>query len=181
MAFIAITGVRKGEALALTWRDVDLESGVIHIRGTLARVDGRLTVTHPKTARSRRRLPLTRGTAALLRRQRESQERDRTAAHSLWQETGFVFTTETGAPIDPRNVLRAITTAASKAGLERVTVHTLRHSAATAMLEAGVHIRAVSELLGHADIRITGDVYGHVSTEIARAAMESLSDGLGYA
>ena len=56
-----------------------------------------------------------------------------------------------------------------------MTVHTLRHSAATAMLEAGSHIKAVSELLGHCDIRITGDVYGHVSTEVARSAVETLS------
>ncbi|MGV8972444.1 MAG: tyrosine-type recombinase/integrase [Rhodoglobus sp.] len=81
--------------------------------------------------------------------------------------------------MDPRNVLRAMSTAAKGAGLEAVSVHTLRHSAATAMLETGVHLKAVSELLGHSDIRITGDVYGHVSPEIARAAMASLSNDLG--
>ena len=59
-----------------------------------------------------------------------------------------------------------------------MTVHTLRHSAATAMLEAGVHLKAVSEILGHADIRITADVYGHVSSEVGRAAMDSLGERL---
>lgn len=55
-------------------------------------------------------------------------------------------------------------------------MHTLRHSAATAWLEAGVNIKAVSTLLGHADIRITADVYGHVSDAVARAAMATLSE-----
>ena len=110
---IATTGLRKGEALALTWDAVDLERGAL---------------------------------------------------------------TETGRPMDPRNVLRAMTTAAAKAGLPGVNVHTLRHSAATAWLEACVNIKAVSVLLGHADIRITADVYGHVSDAVAQAAMDALSD-----
>jgi integrase len=72
-------------------------------------------------------------------------------------------------------VLRALTTAASKAGLTGANVHTFRHSAATAWIQAGVNIKAVSTLLGHADIRVTADVYGHVSDAVARAAMETLS------
>lgn len=177
--FIAATGVRKGEALALRWSDVDFTIGLIVIRSTLARVDGKLTITSPKTTRSNRVLPLTPGVAAILDAQRQSQAEARVHAANLWSEMGLVFTTEVGTPMDPRNVLRGMTTAAKKAGLSEVSVHTLRHSAATAMLESGVHLKAVSELLGHSDIRITGDVYGHVSPEIARAAMDSLSKDLG--
>ncbi len=170
LTLIAATGVRKGEALALTWADVDLDRRLMRIRGTLSRVSGELVVTSPKTSHSRRVLPLTSGMIALLTAHRAAQDLERVNAHNLWRERGFVFATETGAPLDPRNVLRALTTAARKAGLADVTVHTLRHSAATAMLESGVHPKAVSELLGHSDIRITADVYGHVSTAIAEAA-----------
>jgi integrase len=165
--------------MALGWRDVDFERAEIRIVGTLSRIGGHLLVTAPKTAASRRVLPLTDGMAAMLREVRVRQLRERDEARDLWHETGLVFTSETGAPLDPRNVLRAVTTAAAKVGLAGVSVHTLRHSAATAMLEAGVHLKAVSELLGHSDIRITGDVYGHVSTEVAKAAMESLSGRMG--
>ncbi len=86
-----------------------------------------------------------------------------------------MFTTETGLPLDPRNVLRAVTVAAGRAGLANVSVHSLRHSAATAMLEAGVHLKGVSSLLGHADVRITAETYAHLSDEVARAALQGLS------
>ena len=90
-----------------------------------------------------------------------------------------MFTTELGAPVDPRNLLRVIEGAAKTAGVEGVGVHTLRHCAAVAWLEAGVHIKAVADLLGHSSIAITGDVYGHTSDDTARAAVDGLSTALG--
>lgn len=114
----------------------------------------------------------------MLAAHRRDQAEERSRAGEDWNEAGFVFTTETGQPMDPRNVLRAMTAAATKAGLDHVNVHTLRHSAATAWLEAGVNVKAVSTLLGHVDIGITADVYGHVSDSVSRAAMTVLSDSL---
>jgi len=90
-----------------------------------------------------------------------------------------LFTTELGGPVDPRNLLRMAEAAASSAGVEGVGVHTLRHSAAVGWLEAGVHIKAVADLLGHSSIAITGDVYGHTSDDTARAAVEGWSGVLG--
>lgn len=75
-----------------------------------------------------------------------------------------------GGPVDPRNLLRVVEVAAKAAGIDGVGVHTLRHSAAVGWLEAGVHIKAVADLLGHSSISVTGDVYGHTSDDTARAA-----------
>ncbi|WP_349268677.1 tyrosine-type recombinase/integrase [Mycolicibacterium parafortuitum] len=69
-----------------------------------------------------------------------------------WQNSGLVFTTELGGPVDPRNLLRVIEVSARAAKVDGVGVHTLRHSAAVAWLESGVHIRAVADLLGHSSI-----------------------------
>ena len=69
--------------------------------------------------------------------------------------------------------------AAKAAGVEGVGVHTLRHSAAVDWLEAGVHIKAVADLLEHSSIAITGDVYGHTSDDTARAAVDGLAGRLG--
>ncbi|MDZ7913562.1 MAG: site-specific integrase [Rhodococcus sp. (in: high G+C Gram-positive bacteria)] len=179
IALIAATGLRKGEALALRWVDIDLDKGTLNVRGTLSRVGGRLTVTEPKTQRSRRTVPLSPGVIALLGEHRVAQDAERENAANLWTESGLVFTTEFGTAVDPRNMLRATEVAAKRAGLTQVGVHTLRHSAAVAWLESGVHIKAISDLLGHSSIAITGDVYGHTSDETARSAVDGLTNSLG--
>ena len=90
-----------------------------------------------------------------------------------------MFTTKLGGPVEPRHLLAAIETAADKAGIAGVTVHTLRHSAAVGWLDAGVHVKAVADLLGHSSIAITGDVYGHTSVDTARAAIYGRAGRLG--
>jgi integrase len=97
-------------------------------------------------------------------------------AGSAWRQTGFVFTTEFGEPCDPRNAFRALRVAAMKAGLQHAGLHTLRHSAASVMLTRGVPLKVVSDILGHSSIAITGDIYGHVSPDVARQAMDTLGD-----
>lgn len=181
VVLIAHTGLRRGEALALRWEDVDLEGPTpsVRVRGTLARTRGALVVTAPKTTQSRRTVPLTAEAVAVLRQQSAAQKRDRLRAANLWADTDFVFTTATGEPIDPRNLFRVVQVAAKAAGLEHVGVHSLRHTAATLMLESGVNIKAVSSLMGHSSIAITGDVYAHVTDDTARAAMAALGGALG--
>ncbi|HET7072852.1 MAG TPA: tyrosine-type recombinase/integrase [Mycobacterium sp.] len=106
--------------------------------------------TEPKSERSRRTVPLSAPIVALLKVQRAAQAAERLHTGDQWTDNGLVFTTEFGRPVDPRNLLRAIEIAAGKAGVEDIGVHTLRHSAAVAWLESGVHIKAVADLLGHA-------------------------------
>lgn len=179
LALIAATGIRKGEALALRWDRVDLDAGVLKVAATLGRVGKRLVITEPKTDRSRRTVPLSPAMTAMLRRHRTAQKVERMRAANQWQDSGLVFTTEFGGPVDPRNLLRALQVAAKSANLSGSGVHTLRHSAAVEWLEAGVHIKAVADLLGHSSIAITGDIYGHTSDDTARAAIDHLSGALG--
>lgn len=114
LALIAATGVRRGEALALKWTDVDLKERTMRISGTLARVGGALVVTEPKTAKSRRSLALSPSVVRLLRVHKASQRIERVAAANIWTNTGYVFTTESGQPVDPRNIFRALQVAAKK-------------------------------------------------------------------
>lgn len=173
LALIAATGLRRGEALALKWSDVDLVDGVLRVRGTLARVDGKLTVTKPKTKKSRRELEIPASVVDLLARHKDAQEGDAERACNLWENSGFVFTTEFGKPVDPRNVFRVMQAAAKKAKIKGVGLHTLRHSWATALMDEGENIKVVSALLGHSSVAITGDVYVHATDGGRRAAMSS--------
>jgi integrase len=180
LVLIATTGLRRGEALALRWSDVDLDAGVLRVRETVQRIDGKLSTGEVKTDRSRRTIPLSPAMVALLRRHRVTQLEERMRAANQWAETDLVFTTELGRVVEPRNLLRVVEAAAKRTGLDGVGAHTLRHSAATAWLEAGVHIKQVSDLLGHSSVAITGDVYGHGSDQSARAAVDGLSGALGF-
>jgi integrase len=102
---------------------------------------------------------------AVLRKHRTEQKAERLRAGNQWHDSGLIFTTEFGGPVDPRNLLRMIAVAAKAAGVDGIGVHTLRHSAAVAWLEAGGHIKTVADLLEHSSIAITGDVYGHTSDD----------------
>lgn len=124
-------------------------------------------------------MPLSPPVVSLLKAQRVAQAAEQLRAVNQWQDSGLVFTTEFGTPVEPRNVLRTIELAATKAGIENVGVHTLRHSAAVAWVESGVHIKAVADLLGHSSIAVTGDIYGHTSDATTRAAIDGLSASLG--
>lgn len=166
LAFIAATGVRKSEALATTWADIDLKAGTYRVPGT-------------KSEAAKRTLHLSPALVAMLKDHRKRQAQERLRAGNQWRQTGLVFTTEFGTRVDARNALRAIESAAKKAGLDGVTVHTLRHSAATMLLENGVNLKAVSALLGHSEIGTTADLYGHVTDEQAKKAMDALSDAIG--
>ncbi|MHA6509525.1 tyrosine-type recombinase/integrase [Tessaracoccus sp. Y1736] len=173
------TGLRRGEALALTWDRVDEKKDLLKVAGTLARVGGDLVVTEPKTQKSRRVVPMSATVQELMRQLRQRQRLERLQAGSQWQQTDYVFTTEFGQPSDPRNALRALKASAKKAGLpSTVGLHTLRHSAASVMLSNGVPLKVVSEILGHSSISITGDVYGHVSPEVATDALATLGAAL---
>ena len=127
LVLIANTGLRKGEALGLSWDCVDLDGGVIKVTATLARVDGALMCSEPKTQRSRRTVPLTPAMVTMLRKHRAVQAAEQLRAVNQWQNSGLVFTNELGGPTDPRNILRVIETAATRAGLSGVGAHTLRH------------------------------------------------------
>lgn len=178
LCFILATGLRRGEALALRWDDIDLERAQAHVRGSLVRQNGALVVSDTKTKTSRRTVALSPTVVVLLTRHKAAQASEQLQAGNLWEGSGFVFTTALGAAVEPQNLLRSVHLAAAKTGLTGVTVHTLRHTYATAALLHGVPLKVVSVNLGHASIQITADTYGHVTDDAARAAAETVAVAL---
>jgi integrase len=176
------TGMRQGELLGLRWRDVELAEGSLQVRSTLERDDGGVyRFVEPKTARSRRRVTLTATAVTALRAHRAAQLKERIALGSAWDDLDLVFPNEVGRPLDPTNVTeRAFRRTLRRAGLPRIRFHDLRHTAATLMLARNVHPKVASEMLGHAQVAITLDLYSHVTPTMQREAavtMEAIVRG----
>lgn len=177
----ATTGLRQGELLGLSWDDIDWQDGTLTVRRSLARAwDGGYELATPKTGRSRRSVNLASVTVDALRREEREQHAEWQAAGSAWQDTDrLVFTDAVGRPHNPDTVRRAFHELLRATGLPRVPFHGLRHSAATALLSAGVPLRVVSDLLGHSGIAITADYYAHVERDLRREAADAMDRALG--
>jgi integrase len=162
--------MRRGEACGLRWSHVDLETGLLRIEHARVQAGGRVVDSSPKTARGLRTVALDAGTIDVLTKRQRMQRRDRLRYGPSWEDTvGHVFTQNVmftkplrhGVPVAPRWVTQAFTCTVAESGLPPITVHGLRHSWATAALEAGEHMRAVADHLGHADTAITDRTYVH--------------------
>lgn len=181
LALAVTTGLRRGELLALRWRDVDLERRTLRVTGSLQRgVDGKVRITEPKTARSRRQVELSSLAVEALHRHRAEQNERRLGLGEEWHDHDLVFPNPLGLPQDGSNMLAGqFLPLLRRAGLPRVRFHDLRHTAATLMLGRGVHPKIVSEVLGHSTISITLDLYSHVTPTMQRAAAQAMDDVLG--
>jgi integrase len=164
---LAYTGLRKGEALALRWSDIstDGDSPYLRVEGTLARINGQLARSAPKTFAGRRAVPLIAPAVRALTTVRAKQNQERLMAGESWHHQDLVFTNEVGGALDPRNVLRWFYRIRNLAGISEGSIHTLRHSAASTLLESGVPMPEIRDILGHSSISITVDLYGHLSAQ----------------
>jgi integrase len=161
-ALMLSTGLRRGEVLGLMWKDLDVEGGVLKIKRQLKREDGVLLTSDTKTARSRRSVNLPAPMLAELLEHAERQKSEKRSLGRSWTNSGYIFTSTVGTPIEPRNLNREFKTICRDAGLGDWHPHELRHSAASLLLAQGVKLQVVSQVLGHASIRMTADVYGHI-------------------
>jgi integrase len=165
-------GLRLGEALGFCWDDVDLEHGTVTISRRLDRTGN---TAETKTQGSRRSLHLSTGLVGTLQAHAARQGEEMLRAGDSWHETGFVFTSEVGTPLDQSNLRRRFARLCATAGVGKLTPHELRHSAATLLLAQGVPLHVVSEVLGHSSIRETKDVYGHLVAEDSRRAADAMN------
>lgn len=174
------TGMRRGELLGLRWADIDLNAGTLSVQRSLSwRSITKYTFTAPKTARSRRTIHLSRAAIEALRAHKDRQTFARRDAGSAWADQDLVFCNAAGGPLDPTNqsttfqraaerVAAAAKKAADEAGIKDappfpiIRFHDMRHTAASLLLAQGVHVKLVSEMLGHSTVSLTLDTYSHV-------------------
>jgi integrase len=156
-------GLRQGELLGLRWDDVDLETGTLSVRRSLAWSNKKPIFNQPKSGKGRR-IRLTRTAAEALQRHKAAQNAERLQLSGLWADNNLVFPGERGQPMRAWSLTGgSFKRLLRRAELpEKTRFHDLRHTCATLLLVEGVHPKFVQELLGHATISITLDTYSHV-------------------
>lgn len=178
---ILVSGLRRGEALGLTWPSIDLDGGEIEIGWQLQRIHGELI--HKKRVKTEDSdaddtVPLPEICLAALKLRREEQGAAREQAGKRWQRSDLVFTTRWGTPIEPRNFNRSFDARCTKAGIPRIRVHDTRHTCASLLAALDVHPRVAMRILRHAQISMTMEVYTEIPDEVTRAALKKLGDSL---
>jgi integrase len=174
-------GLRRGELLGVSWDDLELEGPmpVVRIRRQLLRHGGQgVLLADLKTAGSRRTLHLSRPVVDHLRAHRERQSKEASACRIWRNSANLVFTSTIGTPLDPEAFGRTVPRICKHAGLGHWSSHELRHSCASLLLAMGVPLEVVSDTLGHASIRVTMDVYGHLLAPSRMHAAEAMRRAL---
>lgn len=170
---LCTTGMRRGEVLGLAWSSVHLDNASIQIEQALTMVGRVPTITSVKCAASAAKMPLDPTTVTALRRHKKQQAEEQLAWGRNYVSSGLVFCEENGEAIHPDRFLRAFKRHARTAGLRPITIHTVRHSYASALLSFGQPMKVISERLRHAGIAITADRYTHLSPDLERSSAEA--------
>ena len=172
-ATLLFTGLRRGELLALRWRNLDLDNANLTVVETAYKLgNGDYIIKEPKTPKSRRTVTMPSSLVELFKIYLADQELLRIQLGVSLNADDFVFIRPGGSPVNPSAVTLAFKRIIKRTGLRDIRIHDLRHTHATLMLAAGVHPKVVSERLGHANIGITLDIYSHVLPGMQEAAAE---------
>ncbi|HVL83208.1 MAG TPA: site-specific integrase [Pseudonocardia sp.] len=176
---VLMLGLRRSEACGLHWSDVDLDNRSVRIVRGLQRVNGELTELPTKTRRSNRTVPLPALCVDALKQHRDRQAEERATARRGWIDTPYVFTSSVGTPLEPRTLTRTFHALCARHRMRRVRLHDLRHTCVSLLLSFGVNPRVVMEIVGHSAMEMTMNVYGHVTLDNQRAALDLLNDRIG--
>lgn len=142
----------------------------------LQRIGGKLRIEEVKSATSRRHISLPQVAVEALRAHHQQQQQEQEILGNSWPNTGLVFTSTRGTPLEPRNVVRLFHSMLQRAGLPHKRFYDLRHTCATLLLVQGVHPRVVMEILGHSQISLTMNTYSHVSPTLQREAASRMDE-----
>ena len=168
---LILYGLRRGETLGLRWTDIDFEAATIQIRQQLQRIQGQLIVGPLKTRAGQRDMPLLDLAREALEGRTAQQALHRTDMGSAWPSTELVFTTRTGRPVEPRNLVRSFRRIYDSNKLRTIKVHHLRPVVASLLKDLHAPARDAQAILGHSRVSTTLEVYTNVDEKARRDAL----------
>ncbi len=168
------TGLRLGELLALKWKDMDFINNTLRVNKSIKRVtfidkngkrENKIIEQTPKTESSNRTVPIPENIIKDLKKYKIKQLEIKLKNKEFYSDHDYIFCDEFGNPLDPKKIPRNFKSILKKAGMRDIKFHSLRHTYATRLFEAGVPIKTVQALMGHNDIATTMNIYTHVMPE----------------
>jgi len=172
----ATTGMRRGEVLGVRWRDIDFKTRRLHVQQTVLSVEYQITIGRPKTLRGERKIALDPETVRVLKAHRAAQRREKHLLGEGYRDQGLVFARENGEPIHPDYFSQTFDRTVKRLKLPKIRLHDLRHTHATLGLAAGIHVKVISDRLGHATTSFTQDIYMHAIPAIEDNAADQIAD-----
>jgi len=170
------SGLREGEIIALTWRDVDLEKGLVHVRRTATPYG----INDPKSTAGNRVVPIDSETVKMLKKHRKVVMEETLRRGGRWDENSPVFPTSTGRRLLGHNCQELFDRAVKAAGLKRITFHGLRHTFATILLRRGVNSNKIAKSLGHADVATLLNTYTHALPGDDEQVIRAITEAFGH-
>lgn len=174
----ALYGLRRSEVLGLQWDSIDFGNGRLTIRHTVSKVTKTVAKDKTKTASSYRSFPLTPEAVEIFRKAKDEEAENRRLFGKDYKKNDYIFKWSDGHPFSPDYVTKEFSELLAKNGLPHIRFHELRHSCASLLLNNGFTLKDVQEWMGHANIQMTANIYGHIDTARKQGMADMLSGSL---
>lgn len=176
-----LTGMRVGELTGLTWENVDLDAKTLKVRAQLQRIEGTLQLKRLKSDNANRTLYIAPTAETAFKDQRAEQmiQKATMIDKGEYNPLNLVFLNPEGRPLDPKYIDKHLKALLASAGIRSMSFHKLRHTAATLSLASGAPISTVKDQLGHSQIALTVNTYGHAVSGAMKSVAESLERAIG--
>lgn len=173
---VQYVGFRRGELVALTWDDVDFEKKTISVRNNTVLADGNIITKQPKSVAGIRDITISDNILAELKNAKKDYKKRKLAMGRDFVDSNLVICRENGKGYRPDSITQKWRRFVISNNLKEIRFHDLRHSCATAMIEAGIDPKTVQQRLGHADISVTMNIYAHCTKTMDKKAAETMDN-----